>query len=155
MERIKALRNGFVAAPLRPCVRVPGRRFQKLKAGMKGEDTILDDPGTAFFTVRALQPNRVLVLYSEPHLGFLVPRYVRDYPRYGIYWKLTWALTLEEEVEVNNRLVLRTRAKYEPRPYQAITMPIFLVGGEIFTARKTLYGIKRRAERAGRELAVV
>jgi hypothetical protein len=28
-------------------------------------------------------------------------------------------------------------------------MPLILVGGEFFTARKMLYGIKRRMERAG------
>jgi hypothetical protein len=61
---------------------------------------------------------------------------------------------LEEEGEGDTRPDLRTRANYGPRPYRALTMPILLVGGEVFTARKTLYGIKRRAERAGREPAV-
>jgi hypothetical protein len=45
-------------------------------------------------------------------------------------------------------MIMRTRSNYGPPLYQALTMPLILVGGEIFTARKMLYGIKRRAERA-------
>ena len=32
------------------------------------------------------------------------------------------------------------------RFYRTLTMPLILVGGEFFTARKMLYGIKRRVE---------
>jgi hypothetical protein len=45
-------------------------------------------------------------------------------------------------------LILRTRANYGPRLYRLFTMPLILVGGEFFTARKMLYGIKRRVEYA-------
>jgi hypothetical protein len=103
-------------------------------------------PGTAFFTVRQLKLNRALSLYSGFHLRFLVPKYVRDNPGYGIYWEFTWMLILEEEGEGNPRLIPRTRASYGP--HRALAMALLLVGGEVFTARKTLCGIKRRAERA-------
>jgi hypothetical protein len=117
--------------------------FQNLKEG----DTILDGPpGSAFFTVRLMQPNRALVLYSDSHLRFLVPRSIRENPRYGICGEFTWAFVLEERGERNTRLIVRTRANQGPRLYRAITMPFILVGGEFFTTRKMLFGIKRRVE---------
>ena len=93
-----------------------------------------------------MQPNRALVLYSDSHLRFLVPRSIRENPRYGIYGEFSWAFVLEEKDESNTRLILRTRANYGPWLYRALTMPFVLVGGEFFTARKMLYGIKRRVE---------
>ena len=67
--------------------------FLDLKEG----DTILDGPpGSAFFTVRLMQPNRALLLYSDSHLRFLAPRSIRENPRYGIYGEFTWAFVLEE-----------------------------------------------------------
>jgi hypothetical protein len=117
--------------------------FQGLKVG----DTILDGPpGTAFFTVHLVEPNRALVLYSDSHLRYLVPRSIRDNPRYGVYGEFSWAFVLEEEGERKTRLILRTRANYGPRLYRAITSPFILGGGEALTARKMLYGIRRRAE---------
>ena len=53
---------------------------------------------------------------------------------------------LEEKAERNTRLIVRTRASYGSRVYRALTMPFVLVGGEYFTTRKMLYGIKRRVE---------
>jgi hypothetical protein len=120
--------------------------FQDLKEG----DTILDGPpGTVFFTVRVLQPKRALVLFSGTHPRYLMPRSIRENPRYGIYGEFSWAFVLEEKGESNTRLILRTRANYGPHLYRAITMPLILVGGEFFTARKMLYGIKRRVEGTG------
>jgi hypothetical protein len=117
--------------------------FQDLKEG----DTILDGPpGSAFFRVRLMQPNRALVLYSHSHLRLLVPRSIRENPRYSIYGEFSWAFLLEERGENNTRLIVRTRANQGPRLYRAITMPFILVGGEFFTTRKMLYGIKRRVE---------
>jgi hypothetical protein len=43
---------------------------------------------------------------------------------------------------------VRTRASYGPRLYRALTLPL-VVGGEFFTTRKMLYGIKRRVEGVG------
>jgi hypothetical protein len=117
--------------------------FQDLKEG----DTILDGPPeSAFFTVRFMQPNRALVLYSDTHLRLLVPRSIRENPRYGIYGKFSWAFVLEEKGERNTRLIVRTRAFWGPHLYRTLTMPFVLVGGEFFTTRKMLYGIKRRVE---------
>ena len=120
--------------------------FQDLKEG----DTILDGPpGTVFFTVRVLRPTRALVLYSDSHPRYLVPRSIRENPNYGIRGEFSWAFVLEDKGENATRLILRTRANYAPRLYRLVTLPLILMGGEILTARKMLFGIKRRAEGTG------
>ena len=120
--------------------------FQDLKEG----DTVLDGPpGSAFFTVSLMEEGRALVLYSDSHLRLMVPRSIRENPGYGIRGEFSWAFVLEEKGENSTRLVLRTRANYAPRLYRVLTLPLILVGGEIFTARKMLYGIKRRVESTG------
>lgn len=120
--------------------------YQDLKVG----DAILDGPpGTVFFTVYLLQPNTALVLYSDSHLRFMVPRSIRENPRYGIHGEFSWAFVLEEKGERHTRLIVRTRANYGPLLYRMLTMPLVLVGGEFFTTRKMLYGIRRRVEGTG------
>ena len=120
--------------------------FQDLKVG----DAILDGPpGSAFFTVRLLEPNRALVWYSDSHLRFMAPRSIRENPRYGIYGEFTWVFVLEEKGKKNTRLIVRTGASYGPRLYRALTLPLVVVGGEFFTTRKMLYDIKRRVEGVG------
>jgi hypothetical protein len=117
--------------------------FQNLEVG----DTVLDGPpGTAFFTVRLMEPEGALVLYSDSHLRFLVPRSIRENPRYGIFGEFSWAFVLEEKEAANTRLIVRTRANWGPRLYRALTMPLVVVGGEFFTTRKMLHGIERRVE---------
>lgn len=131
---------------VRPSAREIVPEYQDLKEG----DTILDGPpGSAFFTVRLMEPNRAFVLYSDTHLRLLVPRSIRDNPRYGIYGEFSWAFVLEEQGETSTRLIVRTRANWGPPLYRALTMPFVVVGGEFFTTRKMLYGIKRRVERTG------
>jgi len=90
-------------------------------------------------------------LYSDSHLRFMVPKSIRENPRYGIYGEFSWAFVLEERAGRVTRLIVRTRANYGPRLYRAITMPLVLVGGEFFTTRKMLLGIRRRVEGAGQE----
>jgi hypothetical protein len=89
MGRTATFRNGFVTVPPRPSVLVPRRRVPRFKSGMKGEDARRDSSSTAFLKVRQLHPNRARVLSSDSHLRLLVPKYVRDDLRYGIFGKLT------------------------------------------------------------------
>ena len=101
-----------------------------------------------------METDRALVLFSDTHLRLLVPRSIRENPKYGIYGEFSWAFVLEENGERNTRLIVRTRASWGPRLYRALTMPFVLVGGEFFTTRKMLYGIKRRVEQTtGRTIA--
>ncbi len=80
--------------------------FQDLKVG----DIVLDgSPGTAFFKVAALEENRVLALYSNSHVRYIVPGFVRNHPKVSIYGKFSWVFILGEVDANTTRLILRTR----------------------------------------------
>ncbi len=110
-------------------------------------DVILDGPpGTVFFEVRTVEPNKALVLYSNTHLPYLVPRSVREDPRWGIYGELSVSYVLRELGPAATRLVLRHQARYGPGLFWAFATPIILGWGELITSRLQLRGIKHRAE---------
>ena len=86
--------------------------FQHLAVG----DTVPDGPpGTAFFTVVALEPQRVLVLYSPTHGIAIVPRSLRNNPKLGFYGDFSWSFILDEVDEKTTRLIVRMRANAGPR----------------------------------------
>lgn len=118
--------------------------FQSLKVS----DTILDGPpGTAFFIVRSIEPQKTLVLYSDTHLRYLAPKWIRDNPKFGIQGELTSSYILEEVGENKTRLILRMRANYGPLLFRVITLPVVYIWGELITARLKLNGIKKRSEK--------
>lgn len=116
--------------------------FQELKVG----DVVLDGPpGTAFFTVVAIEPNKFLVLHSNSHLRFLFPKSIREHPRIGIGGEFTWGFFLQEIHGNETRLLLRTRGTVRPWWYRLFintSVPI----ANIFLAHKMLSGIKKQSE---------
>jgi hypothetical protein len=117
-------------------------KFQNLKVG----DIVLDGPpGTAFFTVAALEEKRVLALYSNSHVRYIVPDVLRDNPRVNIQGEFSWVFILDEVDANTTRLILRTRLNYGPRVFRVLTRPFFWPV-DFVLARKTLWGIKRRVE---------
>jgi hypothetical protein len=107
--------------------------LQHLEVG----DIILDGPpGTAYFTVAALEPKRLLTLHSTSHLRFLFPKSVRDNPR---------AVISTETGANTTRLILRTRANVEPWLYRIFASTFFPIA-DLLLVRKMLQGIKGRAE---------
>lgn len=118
--------------------------FQQLKVG----DVVLDGPpGTAFFTVAAIEPNKYLVLHSNTHLRFLFPKSIRESPKIGVGGEFTWGFFLQEAEDAGTRLILRTRGTIRPWWYRIFinfTIPI----ANIFLARKMLRGIKQQSERS-------
>jgi hypothetical protein len=122
-------------------------QFQHLAVG----DTIPDGPpGTAFFTVAALEPERALVLYSMTHGTAMVPRFLRDNPKLGIYAVFSWAIILDEVDENTARLILWMRANAGPRlfwlPYLLLILP-----ADFLVARLMLCTIKQRVEGSRRQ----
>jgi hypothetical protein len=117
-------------------------KFQNLKVG----DIVLDGPpGTAFFTVAAMEEKRVLALYSNSHVRYLVPDALRNNPRVNIQGEFSWVFILDE-LDVNTtRLILRTRVNYGPRMFRVLTRPFFWPV-DFVLARKMLRGIKWRVE---------
>src|ERR1051326_5114189 len=101
--------------------------FQHLAVG----DTVPDGPpGTAYFTVAQLQPQRALALSSTTHLLFMAPASVRNKKEAGV-----------------TRLIVRTRASYGPRLFRMLTLPL-LYPGDFLMARMMLWGIKQRVEQS-------
>ena len=118
-------------------------QFQHLETG----DTVPDGPpGTAFFTVTALKPQQALVLYSTTHGTAMVPRFLRNNPKLGIYADFSWAFALDEVNESITRLIVRMRANTGPRLLRLLIIPLFLPA-DFLVARLMLRGIKQRAER--------
>jgi len=116
--------------------------FQNLKVG----DVVLDGPpGTAFFTVTAVEPNKFLVLHSNSHLRFLFPKSIRENTRIGIGGEFTWGFFLQAADETQTRLLVRTRGTARPWWYRILINTMVPIAN-IFLARKMLHGIKRSAE---------
>jgi hypothetical protein len=113
-------------------------------------DDIIPDgpPGSAFFTVKRLDPNRLLALYSDSHLRFLTPAAVQQrYPALASYGEFTWNFLLEPHDQTSTRLILRMRANVGP-PFLQLAMPlVYLV--DVMNARLMFKGVKKRVETMG------
>jgi hypothetical protein len=124
-------------------------KFQDLKVG----DILLDGPpDTAFFTVAALEENRVLALYSNSHVRYVVPGFLRDNPKVNINGEFSWVFILNEVDANATRLILRTRVNYGPRVFRVLTRPYFWPV-DFVLARKMLRGIKWRVKQSEVQLA--
>lgn len=114
--------------------------LQELAVG----DQILDGPpGTATFTVRAMETNRSLVLHSRRHpLTGQAPDTSRRDP--GPYLDFAWVFKLSA-VPGGTRLLLRTRNVTYPRRWRPL-VSVVLRPADIAMSRWMLQGIRRRAE---------
>lgn len=118
------------------------QELQRLEVG----DTVPDGPpGTAFFTVAQLQPQRALALYSTTHILLMAPAWVRNNTRLRLYGNFSWAFVLDEQAEGMTRLIVRTRASLGPRLFRMLTLPLFYPG-DFLLARMMLRTIRKRVE---------
>ena len=119
--------------------------WQALQVG----DTILDGPpGTAYYVVRHIEPNRSLVLFTDTHLPYLLPSCLRDNQRLGISGELSDDFLLIRLEHGRTRLIYRMRAVCRPWPFRVVVVPVVVIWGEMITTRNLLRGLKRRAERS-------
>jgi hypothetical protein len=119
--------------------------LQRLSVG----DTVPDGPpGTAFFTVAALERERTLAFFSTTHILLMVPSSVRNNPRFGLYGQFSWVFVLDEQATGVTRLIVRTRANCGPAPFRALIAPVFYPS-DFLLARMMLREIKQRVERTG------
>jgi hypothetical protein len=117
-------------------------QFQHLEVG----DTVPDGPpGTAFFTVAQLEPQRSLALLSTTHIVLMAPRPVRCNPRFGLYGKFSWVFVLDEQTEGVTRLIVRMRASLGPRLFRMFFLPLFYPS-DFLIVRLMLRTIRQRAE---------
>jgi len=105
--------------------------------GLAVGDVVPDgEPGTAWYDVVELEPERRLVLHSTTH----VPPALRAVMR--VEW--TWAFVLEPAGE-GTRLRLRARARGNPVAF--LFWHLLVVPSDFVMARAMLRGIRDRAER--------
>jgi hypothetical protein len=115
--------------------------FQQTAVG----DIVPDGPeGTAYFVVKAVEPERAWVLYSDTHLKYLLPDLLRD-SSLDVSGDFSRVFVLNPIADVGTRLILRTRARYGPAMLRSLLLPFFYLG-EAIIPRQILCGIKQRAE---------
>ena len=98
-----------------------------------------------FFVVRAVEPERAWVLYSDTHLKYLSPTMLHKTPLESS-GEFTWVFVLNPEGDQGTRLILRTRTRYGPPVMRQLALPLLYLGEAIFP-RLILRGIRQRAER--------
>lgn len=117
--------------------------WQHLAAG----DIVPDGPpGTAYFTVAALDPLHTLALYSTTHATVWLPRALRDNPRYGLHGEMGFVFVLRELGPDQTRLILRSRVSVGPALYRVIG-GVLLPPADLFVASQLLSHIRQRVER--------
>jgi hypothetical protein len=76
------------------------------------EDVVADrPPATVYYVVRHAESNRVLVLFTDTHLGYLVPARLRDNPRLGVFGEISDGYLLTEPEPGKTRVVRRMRLR--------------------------------------------
>ena len=105
-----------------------------------------DGPASSpFFVVRAVEPERAWVLYSDTHLKYLSPTLLHK-TSLGSSGEFTWVFVLNREADQGTRLLLRTRTRYGPPVMRWMALPLLYLGEAIFP-RLILRGLRQRAER--------
>lgn len=122
---------------------LPG--FQHVAVG----DIVPDGtPGSAFFVVKGIDPERSLVLYSDSHLKYISPVFLRE-SAWASSGDFAWAFLLTPLEGQRTRLILRTRGNLEPARLREVFLPIFYLAEAIIPGQ-TLRGVKWRAEATDR-----
>ena len=114
-------------------------------------------PGTAFFTVTALDPGHTMALYSTTHATVWLPSALRDNPQLGFRGKLSWVFMLRElhrepepggmGARTQTRLILRSRTAVGPALYRMLA-GLLLPPADLLVAPMMLQHIRQRAEQA-------
>ena len=121
--------------------------------GLKVGDTVPDGPpGTAYYVVTALEPERYMVMLSRSHVKYMAPRGWWGTPREpsGAF---TWAFILEPLSPGRTRLISRWRGVGEPPRFMALVKPVIVLADRLHQ-REILKGIRRRVEGAQGAVAV-
>jgi hypothetical protein len=115
-------------------------------------DIVPDGPGgSPAFVVKAVDPERAWVLYSDTHLKYLSPTLLQK-TQLASSGEFTWVFVLHAEGESGTRLILRTRTRYGPPLMRELALPLLYLGEATFP-RLILRGIRQRAEQSGWSVA--
>ena len=114
--------------------------YQDLEVG----DEIPDGPpGSAWYTVERLDPNRAMVLYATTHFKYAFPMLAGT--RFELSGAFSWAFVLDAIDAAHTRLTLVNRTKAEPRTMRFVLNPMYRVIDRLHQ-RAILRGVKARAE---------
>jgi hypothetical protein len=101
-------------------------------------------PGSAYFVVKAVESEHAWVLYSDTHIKYMTPLFLHGTPLEA-HGEFTWAFVLHSLEEDGTRLILRTRARYDPAWIGKLMLPLFYLG-EAILPLLILRGMKARTE---------
>ena len=104
--------------------------------GLKVGDTVPDGPpGTAYYIVTALEPERYMVMLSKSHVKYMAPRSWWGTPR-ELSGAFTWAFILEPLSPDRTRLISRWRGVSASRAaFMALVKPVILLADRSPPAR--------------------
>lgn len=116
--------------------------YQNLKVG----DQIPDGPpGSAYYDVVELVPDKHMVLRATTHFKYMAPPFLHG-TRFEPSGVWAWAFILEPITSSRTRLISRWSATGRPKAYFEFFKPfIWLV--DHYQQRQVLQGIKRRVQR--------
>src|SRR5262245_4944558 len=80
-------------------------------------------PDTAYFVVRAVEPERLLVLYSNTHIKLITPA-VWQGKTWASFGEFTWNFILQPVGHGSTRFILRTRARFGPALFRRVAPPL-------------------------------
>lgn len=116
-------------------------QFQNLAV----RDTVPDGPpGSAYYEVVDLQPNRLLLLSATTHFNYMAPRFVYK-TRFAPRGQFVWAFILDDLGQGHSRLTSWWQAEGQPR-FMFILYKPFIILVDRAHQREILKGIKRRVE---------
>jgi hypothetical protein len=119
--------------------------YQNIRVG----DTIPDGPpGSAYYEVKAVERNHLLLLYATTHLKYIAPRFVYK-TRFAPRGAFCWAFILEEFDGNRTKLTSWWRAEGYPRTMFRLYKP-FIALIDRAHQKEILKGIKRRVEKTSR-----
>jgi hypothetical protein len=95
--------------------------------GLRVGDSILDGPpGTAYYVVRELDPNRRLVLVTDTHLPYALPARLRT----QVAGELTAACLLVPRTQRDTRVIRRMRMTCRPTWFRLCIVPVVWFRGK-------------------------
>ena len=116
-------------------------KYQTLTVG----NTIPDDPpDPAFYTVKSLEPNQHLTIYTTRHTKYKTPGFMKG-TKIEVKGEFSWAFILDELENDSTKLTIRMRSNYGPAFFRWISKP-GLIAIDYVYIKDMLKGIKWRAE---------
>ena len=101
-------------------------------------------PGSAWFTVARLDPDRALVLLSDRHIKLMTPKRLQN-SSFATHGEFSWAFVLDNLSNSRCRLTIRTRATMTPKAVASVAVPLLKLVDRVFV-KAMLRGIKSRVE---------